>query len=46
MEGSLELDPGTLDLRGLDQNILEEDYDENYEPTEAGTVWCGYHGHL
>lgn len=36
MEGSLELDHGTF---GLDQNILEEDYDENYEPTEEGTIF-------
>ena len=25
---------------GYGQQVLEEDYDENYEPTEEGTLTC------
>lgn len=46
MDRSFELDRGAIDLHVLDQHILEEDYDENYEPTEGGTLMCGCHGHL
>lgn len=47
MDVSLERGHGALDLHGIDQHILEEDYDENYEPTEEGrrASISGYHGH-
>lgn len=44
MDGSLELDHGAFDLHA-DQHILEEDYDENYEPTEEGAFLFGCYGH-
>lgn len=35
-------------LLGSEQHVLEEDYDENYEPTDEGTLYTnfGYHGHV
>ena len=37
MDAVLGSDPDAFGAHVLDQHILEEDYDENYEPTEEGT---------